>query len=177
MERVVVEAVGADGHPVPRGEEGRVRVTSPAVALASVGGDQSDSGISGRTFLTGDLGRLDAQDRLTLTGRVGDLINVAGKKVHPEEVRRVLEEVPGVVAAAVVGLADRHRGQVVAAVLAVVSGSGVTVPRVLAHCRARLAPHKIPRRIALAGELPSNDRGKLPREAVQALLARTPDQA
>lgn len=174
LRRVTVQVVDSSLAPLPTGVSGRVRVLSPAVASGSVGADERDDGISGRSFLTGDLGILDSDGILTLTGRVGEVINVAGKKVSPAEVRQALEDLPGVQGAAVAGLPDRHRGEMVGAVVATQPGSGLTVSRVLAHCRTRLAPHKIPRRIILVAELPTNDRGKIPRETIEALFSRFP---
>ncbi len=113
---------------------------------------------------------LDGQGRLTLTGRVGEYLNIAGKKVHPEEVRRVLEEIPGVESAVVAGLPDPHRGQLVAAVVVAERGVALTVHAVLAGCRARLAPHKIPRRVVIVDELPTSERGKVRKEVVMRLL-------
>jgi len=174
LARVRIEIVDSGGNPLPAGISGRVRVHSPAVGLGSTGGGCEDDGILGRTFLTGDVGVLDEEGRLTLTGRVGELINVAGKKVHPAEVRQVLEEMPGVHGTVVAGVPDPHRGQMVGAIVATTPGGSVTISRLLAHCRGRMAPHKIPRRIVLVSELPVNDRGKVSRETIEALLSRLP---
>ena len=171
MDRVNVQIVGPDHCPVPVGSEGRVLVLSRAVALAELP-PAEDGGVLGPgRFLSGDLGVLNAQGRIRLTGRVGESLNVAGKKVHPEEVRRVLEEIPGVRRAVVAGLPDRHRGQLVAAVVEVERGATITVHAVLAGCRARLAPHKVPRRVVIVDELPTSERGKVRKEIVMRLLA------
>lgn len=168
--RVMVEVVGQDGRPCPPGVEGRVRVSSPAVALGLVPAPQGESPIAARTFSTADLGVLDRSQQLTLTGRVTTALNVAGKKVHPEEVRRTIEALAGVRAAVVVGLPDRHRGDLVAALVAVDRSAGLTESGILAHCRAHLAPHKLPHRLVLVDELPRSDRGKVKREEVVQLL-------
>lgn len=167
--RVTVDLVDAEGRVLPQGAEGRVRVRSRAVALAAIPAAEEPVLAPG-VFLTGDLGRFDADGGLTLTGRVGETLNVAGKKVHPDEVRRVLEAIPGVASAVVTGLPDRHRGDLVAAVVAVEPGASLTVRAVLSACRDRLAPHKLPRRVVLVAELPVSDRGKLRRDDVLALL-------
>ncbi|MFZ5788998.1 MAG: class I adenylate-forming enzyme family protein [Acidobacteriota bacterium] len=172
MERVSVEVVDDDGRSVPCGVQGRVRVRSRAAALAVLPACEADGALGGGVFLTGDLGQLDPSGRLTLTGRVSETLNVAGKKVHPDEVRRAIESVPGVVNAAVTGLPDRHRGELVAALVAVEPGSGLTVPSLLRACRDRLAPHKVPRRVVLVDQLPLSERGKLRRDAVLELLRR-----
>ncbi|NWG00889.1 MAG: AMP-binding protein [Thermoanaerobaculaceae bacterium] len=169
MEGVVVEVVDEAGHPQPPGTEGRVLVRSRSVAAGTV--PPSDPAIlSPGRFLTGDRGVLDEAGQLTLSGRVADLLNVAGKKVHPDEVRRVLEALPGVTAAAVLGLPDPHRGELVAAVVAVEPGAGLTVRAVLSACRQRLSPHKVPRRIVFVRELPVSERGKVRRDELLRLL-------
>ena len=169
MARVDVELVDGEGRVLPAGAEGRVRVRSRAVALAAIPTPE-ELVLAPGVFLTGDLGRFDAEGRLTLTGRVGETLNVAGKKVHPDEVRRVLEAIPGVASAVVTGLPDRHRGDLIAAVVAVEPGATLTVRAILSACRDRLAPHKLPRRVVLVDELPVSDRGKLRRDDLLALL-------
>lgn len=171
MDRVSVRVVDDDGNELPAGVEGRVLVASRAVAIGSVPPADPASLGNGR-FLTGDLGVLDEQGALTLVGRVADMLNVAGKKVHPDEVRRVIEGLPGVAGAAVVGLPDAHRGELVAAVVAVDPGSRLSVHAILAACRTRLSPHKVPRRVVLVDELPLSERGKVRRDALLDLLAR-----
>ncbi len=168
--RVHVEVVGEDGRPCPPGREGRVRVSSPAVALGLVPPPAGDSPIAGRFFTTPDLGILDENGQLTLTGRAGAALNVAGKKVHPEEIRRVIEALPGVREAVVVGLPDRRRGDLVAALVATDPAAGLTRALILAHCRAHLAPYKLPHRLVLVEELPRSERGKVKRDEVVAML-------
>ncbi len=168
--RVQVDVVGEDGRPCPPGAEGRVRVCSPAVALGLVPPPQGEDPISGRNFTTADLGVLDHNRHLTLTGRAGAALNVAGKKVHPEEIRRIIEALAGVHAAVVVGLPDERRGDLVAALVATDPAAGLTEANVLAHCRAHLAPYKLPHRLVLVRELPRSDRGKVKREEVVTML-------
>jgi long-chain acyl-CoA synthetase len=170
MDGVLVQVVDDAFQPLPAGTEGRVLVLSRAVALGELPAAQEPGILGPGRFLAGDLGVLDGERRLTLTGRVGEYLNVAGKKVHPEEIRRVLEEIPGVESAVVAGLPDPHRGQLVAAVVVPERGAILTVHAVLAGCRARLAPHKVPRRVVIVDELPTSDRGKVRKEAVMRLL-------
>ncbi len=171
MDRVRVEIVDEDGRPLPAGTQGRVLVLSRAVALAELPPAEEGGVLGPGRFLSGDLGVLDGQGRVTLTGRVGETLNIAGKKVHPEEVRRVLEEIPGVRSAVVAGLPDRHRGQLVAAVVEAEPNASLSVHAVLAGCRARLAPHKVPRRVVIVDNLPVSERGKVRKEVVMRLLA------
>ena len=170
MARVAVEVVDAGDRPLPAGSEGRVLVHSRAAALAILPApDDARTLLPGR-FLTGDLGRLDDAGRLTLTGRVAAELNVAGKKVHPDEVRRVVLDLPGVRSAVVLGIPDPHRGEIVAVLVEAEPGSRVDVRAVLETCRARLAPHKVPRRVVVVDRLPLSERGKLRRDEALRLL-------
>jgi long-chain acyl-CoA synthetase len=170
MARVVVDVVDDGDRPLPAGAQGRVRVHSRAAALAILPAPDDERTLVPGRFLTGDLGRLDDAGRLTLTGRVAAELNVAGKKVHPDEVRRVLLELPGVRSAVVLGIPDPHRGEIVAALVEAEPGSGVDVRSVLETCRARLAPHKVPRRVVVVDRLPLSERGKLQRDEALRLL-------
>ncbi len=170
LDGVHVDVVDEEGHPLPVGVEGRVRVRSRAVVLGAVPPLSDPKVLTSRCFLTGDAGFFDENGVLHLTGRLSDVVNVAGKKVHPEEVRRVLEALPGVLSAAVVGVPDPHRGQVLGAVLAVSPQASLTVHKVITYCRARLAPYKVPRKVALVPELPLTARGKLAKRDLLALL-------
>jgi acyl-CoA synthetase (AMP-forming)/AMP-acid ligase II len=170
MDRVAVTVVDDDGRAVAAGVEGRVLVVSRSVAVGTVPAEDEPGSLTPGRFLSGDLGIMDDGGRLTLTGRVAEFLNVAGKKVHPEEVRRVLEALPGVHGAVVAGIPDPHRGQLVAALVAAKPGATLTVHAMLVGCRARLAPHKVPRKIVIVDELPTSERGKLRKEVVMQLL-------
>jgi long-chain acyl-CoA synthetase len=119
------------------------------------------------TFTTDDLAELREDGELALTGREGDLINTAGKKVNPREVEAVILQIEGVREAKVYGEAAGARGEVVAAV--VVGTPNVTRELVREFCRARLSPHKVPRIVKLIDEMPVDERGKVKRAALATL--------
>ena len=149
---------------------GRLCVESEAVAVGYV--PESGSDLGGGRFVTGDLGRIDADGRLCLLGRVDRMINVGGRKVNPAEVEAVLRDVPGVRQVVVFGAPDRHRGQAVCA--CVVAARGVTRENLLAACGPRLAPFKVPRRIEVVDRIPVSARGKTERKTLLSLVARPP---
>ena len=95
-----------------------------------------------------------------IVGRSSDLINVAGKKVHPAEVEAELLRCKGVREAIVFGRESERRNQEVAAC---VVANGVTERDLLAHCRARLSSWQVPRRIYFLEVMPVNERGKTSR--------------
>lgn len=119
------------------------------------------------TFTTDDLVELREDGELALTGRAGDLINTAGKKVNPREVEAVILQIEGVREAKVYGEAAGARGEVVAA--AVVALPNVTREQVREFCRARLSAHKVPRIVKLIEEMPADERGKVKRAALATL--------
>ena len=120
----------------------------------------------GDSFTVGDVGRLDDEGYLFLDGRRDDLIITGGVNVYPAEVEHVIHGLPGVVAAAVVGVDDERWGQ---RVCAVVVGQ-VHADDVIAHCRAHLAPYKCPKDVYLVDELPMTSTGKLQRSKVAEAL-------
>ena len=146
----------------------RVHVVSDAVSSGYADGDCRDFVDGG--FLTADYGAWDACHRLTLVGRASSFVNVAGKKVQPDEVEHVLREMPGVADARVVAAPDARRGQQLVACLVAASGSAPTALEVRRHCAARLAPHKIPRAIVFLDAIPVTARGKTDRAALDDLV-------
>jgi len=157
--------------------EGRVLVRGTAVADRYVFRDDADEPLSAFShggFLTGDLARRDASGRLFLTGRISRFVNVAGRKVQPEEIERVIVSVSGVLQASVVGVPHPTRGQLLVACVRR-RGPWVTADEVRSACSSRLSAHKVPRRVVFADELPVNARGKLDRDAVADFVSRTLD--
>jgi long-chain acyl-CoA synthetase len=152
-------------------DAGRIHVRSDAVASGYSDGEHESFTDGG--FLTGDYGAWDEGDRLMLLGRVSSFVNVAGRKVQPDEVEQVLRGMPGVADVRVIAAHDERRGQQIVACV-VADGSGVTALGVRSFCAARLAPHKIPRRIVFVDAIPLTARGKTDRVALDDLVrART----
>lgn len=110
---------------------------------------------------TGDLGRLDDEGRLHVLGRRDDVIVTGGENVRASEVEQALEEHPAIEAACVFGVDDEEWGRAVAA--AVVAPEAPPDAELERHLRARLAPFKLPRRIAYLKELARLPSGKVDR--------------
>ena len=147
---------------------GRVHVSGPAVIDAYADGVDGDCFVGGG-FLTGDLGHFDGCGRLTLSGRVSSFVNVAGRKVQPDEVERVLRLMDGVADVRVVGVADHRRGQQLVAGL-VMRGARPSLLALRQFCGALLAPHKIPRSFVFLDRIPLTERGKTDRRALDVLV-------
>jgi long-chain acyl-CoA synthetase len=95
-------------------------------------------------FATGDIGCLDSQGYLYLAGRTTSVINLAGRKVFPEEIESVLNGHPAVRESRVYGVAHRHLGEVVEA--DVVLRNGSATDSLGDYCRGRLSADKVPSR-------------------------------
>jgi len=145
-----------------RSEDDLVQVAAP-----------SDSGLFiDYGFLTGDVGYIGNDGRVILTGRVSASINVAGLKVDPAEIERVLRELPGVADVRVIGASCDRRGQQLVAFI--VSDHALSSVDLRQRCARQLSPHKIPRQFIFLDRLPLDARGKMDRRALEALAATAP---
>jgi long-chain acyl-CoA synthetase len=165
-EAVRVEIVDDDGSPVPSGEEGEVTVTSPAMTAGYAGAgmaELNELAFRGGRYLTGDVGFIDTEGMLYLTGRKKLLIDVGGFKVDPIEVEDAIGEHPQVDEVVVVGVPGEVQGE--EAVKAAVVRTGPLEERELtAYCRQRLANFKIPQVIEFREEIPKSPLGKILRK-------------
>jgi o-succinylbenzoate---CoA ligase len=145
-------------------EDGEILVAGPTVAPGALSDD--------RWLHTGDLGAIDEQGRLSVTGRKADTIVSGGENIAPSEVEAVLESHPDVLEAAVVGRADAQWGEAVTAIVVPRNGDALddatanaslpAIASLRAHCSATLAPYKVPKQILLRAEpLPRTRSGKL----------------
>ena len=124
---------------------------------------------AGGWLSTGDAGFLDEHGNLHVLGRRGDLIVTGGENVYPAEVEAALERCPGVREACVFGVDDDRWGQIVAAALSPEPGKSLDTRSLGAVLRARLAPFKRPRRVAVLDSLERGPSGKLDRRATAEL--------
>ncbi len=111
---------------------------------------------------TGDLGKLDADGFLYITGRKKDLIIVGGEKAVPREIEEALARHPAIAEAAVVGKKDPSRGEVVVAFCTLKPGQTATPEQLRTFARDQnLATFKVPREVFIVEELPRSPTGKV----------------
>ncbi|MFJ9208788.1 FadD7 family fatty acid--CoA ligase [Streptomyces sp. NPDC102264] len=164
---VDLRIVGPDGKDRPPGAVGEVWVRGPTVTRGYLGDPaETARGFTDGWFHTGDLGSLDRDGELVLTGRIKDLINRGGEKISPEHVEDVLSGGPGVAEAAVYPVPDATYGQRVGAAVVTRDGAAPDADQILAYCRARLAPYEVPDRLEITRALPHTVKGALDRKAV-----------
>ncbi len=115
-------------------------------------------------FRTGDLGCFDSTGRVHLTGRMGRGINIAGTKIDPVEIERVVEMLPNVASCHVDAVPNGRGGEVVRARVVPLEGRPVTRRDVIEQCRQQLAEYKLPRVIEFLETSPLNLAGKILRD-------------
>ncbi len=157
------------GAPLPAGETGMVEVRGPNVFKGywnlpeKTREEFRDDGF----FITGDLGVLAADGYLTLVGRQKDLIITGGFNVYPKEVELLLDDMPGVLESAVIGLPHPDFGEAVFAVLVRQPGADIDLAAIDAVLRERLARYKQPKALEVVAELPRNTMGKVQKNVLR----------
>jgi long-chain acyl-CoA synthetase len=165
---------GTVGRPLPgvqvriAAEDGEIQVRGPNVMKGyhNRPEETAHAFTADGWFRTGDMGQVDADGYLSITGRIKELIIRAGEKIMPREVEEVLGRCPGVREAAVIGEPDGDRGEAVVAF--VVPGDEPPTPEAVRDfCRAHLAEFKVPRRVTIARDLPRGPTGKILKRALK----------
>ena len=162
------------GRPLAIGAEGEVRMRGPNVFRGYYGlAEETTQAFDERGFFrTGDMGRIDPDGSLRITGRIKEMLIVGGENVFPREIEEVLNRHPSVAASGVVGQMDPVRGEVPVAFVELEEGYELDERALREHCRASLAGYKVPRRIIALAELPRNPTGKIMRRALRDDLER-----
>jgi len=166
------------GRPLSIGERGPIAIQGDNVFAEYEGDPQAniDSFRDG-WFYTGDIGYLDADGYLFLTGRVKEIINRGGEKISPGEIDRVLLHHPAVAQAAAFGVAHPTLGEEVAAAVVLEPGLTATQVDLQDFVAQRLAAFKVPRQVSFLTELPRCPVGKLRRSELAELAVGASRQA
>ena len=158
------KVVDDDGSTLPPGEQGEIAVSGPAIARGYADDEeQSRAAFHDGHYFTGDLGHIDSEGRVFITGRKKLFIEVAGHKVDPVEVEDVLAGHPKVREAVVVGVQGRAEGDEIVKA-AIVPVDGCEQRELIAFCRERLANFKVPQIVEFREEIPKSPLGKILRK-------------
>ncbi len=165
---VEARVVDAGGQELARGEVGVIEVRGANVFAGYWGMPEKtaeefrDDGF----FITGDLGKMEEDGRVSIVGRAKDLVISGGYNIYPKEVERLIDEMPEVLESAVIGVPHRDFGEGVVAVVVPVD-EAVEEPQVRAVLEGRLARFKHPKVVVNVPDLPRNAMGKVQKKELR----------
>jgi long-chain acyl-CoA synthetase len=170
---VEIRLLDNDGNPVAQGQEGLIYVKAPDTGRFEYYKEpaKTESSYRDNWFTLGDMGRLDADGDLFLTGRTAELIISGGVNIYPVEIDEVLIRHEGVADAAVVGVPNEDWGEEIKAVVELKPGwkaSAETAQAILDFAKEKLPGFQRPRTIDFVDALPRNAAGKVLRAQVRA---------
>jgi malonyl-CoA/methylmalonyl-CoA synthetase len=118
-------------------------------------------------FITGDLGRIDEDGYVHIVGRGKDLIISGGYNIYPKEIELLIDDLPGVVESAVIGVPHKDFGEAVVAVIVAQDGAEISAQDISNAIKDDLARFKQPKRIEFVEILPRNAMGKVQKNALR----------
>lgn len=166
----IVKANGTEGKPY---EQGEVWIRGENITCGYLNKElETEKAFTKEWFHSGDLGYLDDEGYLFLTGRIKELINRAGEKFSPREIDEVLFQLPQVKLAAAVGVPDEIYGEAPVAFVQLKEQESISEEEVKAFCMHNLAAYKVPTCIFFVSELPTGGNGKIQRLKLVDLYKR-----
>lgn len=162
-----MKIVSPDGTALPPGEVGEIEIGGAQPAGGYLLADGTVEVID--RLKTGDLGYLDADGYLMITGRAKDVIIRGGVNIAPLEIDNALAAHPDIREAATIGVADRVYGETPVSFATLRRDAAADEAALLAHCADRLSEFKVPARVIFLDDIPKNNRGKVDRAALDAL--------
>lgn len=171
--------VGAGGTAVKTGVVGNIQVKGENVFVGYWGmPEKTREEFTGDGFFkTGDMGSIDTDGYVTISGRSKDLVITGGLNVYPKEIEELIDAMPGVVESAVIGLPHRDFGEAVTAVVVRqknAAGAALTESGIIAAIKDRLANFKVPKWVYLVEELPRNAMGKVQKNTLREEYSALP---
>jgi long-chain acyl-CoA synthetase len=174
VEDLEVRIVDLDsGQPLGAEREGEIRFRGPNVMRGYYRLEEEtraafdDEGF----FRTGDIGHVDEDGRLYITGRLKEMLIIGGENVFPREIEEALNAHETVAASGVVGMRDDVRGEVPVAFVEPAEGASPDETALREWCRQRLAGYKVPREVRVIESLPRSPTGKILRRELAQLVA------
>jgi long-chain acyl-CoA synthetase len=171
---VQLRIVDDEGNPLPPGEDGEVQILTPDLMAGYLDPDGRLAQVNSTDwFPTGDVGHLDSQDSLSITGRKKDLIIRGGLNISPAAIEEVLMQISGISEAAVVSIPHELYGEDIVAVLKLDAGIDfeAILDSVVAYAKRKLAQHQQPARYIAIDEFPRTANGKIQKPRIRELVA------
>lgn len=153
----------ASGNTLPHGDVGQIEVRGANVFKGywqmpeKTAAELREDGF----FITGDLGKIDEDGYVHIVGRNKDLIISGGYNIYPKEIELLLDDQPGVLESAVIGVAHPDFGETVLGVIVPTPGETLDIEAIMLAVQTQLARFKHPRKLILIDELPRNTMGKV----------------
>ncbi len=171
LKGVSVRIVDGDDMEVPRGTVGEIIVSGSNIMRGywKKPKDTADV-LKNGWFFTGDLGYMDEDGNISIVDRKKDLILVKGMNVYPREVEELVYKVPGVEAAAVIGIPDSEGDEVIVAYVKKAPDSEATEKSIKQYLKENLANFKIPKHIYFSEELPLTTIGKVLKRKLKEMI-------
>lgn len=168
---VSLSVVDESERPVPAGTIGEIVAAGPNIMVGYLGEPAAtERALRGGGLHTGDMGYLDPDGYLYISGRNNEMISSGGHRIGPQEIENVVSALSGVAECAVVGVKDEMLGERIVAVLVLDEGEALDERSVQRACLAALPRYKVPSEVRFVAELPHSERGKLLRFEVRARL-------
>ena len=167
-----VKIVDEQRREVPAGEVGEIAFRGPVVMKGYLNNPTATAAVLDEEgwYYTSDLGSIDANGYIFLSGRASEMFKSGGENVYPREVEEALEEHPAVLFASVIGVPDEFYSEVGHAFIMLKPGQSTTEEELHTYCKARLANFKVPKRFTLRPQLPLLPTGKVNKIALKAEL-------
>lgn len=166
-----VQIQDAEGRELPLGETGEVCVIGPAVFAGYYQNPAANlKSFRKGWFRTGDLGHMDAEGFLYLTGRESDMYISGGSNIYPREIEEKLLQHPSIGEVAILGVPDPVWGEVGLAVCVLRPGADKDAAALAAWLQDRVARYKLPKRFLFWEALPKSAYGKVPKKMILAEL-------
>jgi len=160
-----------DGRELAPGETGEICVCGPAVFAGYYSNPEANAkAFRDGWFRTGDLGHLDEEGFLYITGRASDMYISGGSNVYPREIEEKLLAHPAIAEVAIVGVPDETWGEVGVAVCVLRPEASLNEPELLAWMDGKVARYKLPKRVFFWDALPKSAYGKITKKNIRAEL-------
>jgi len=151
-----IKAVDNNGNELPPNQAGEIIVRGPIMEGYYNNPQATNETIKDGWLHTGDIGRIDEDGYLFLSGRKKNIIILKGQNIYPGDIEEVLCTHPKVAGAIVAGIPDRLRGEIVGAAIRLKEGEVATEQEIRQFCQERMADYKLPRKIIFTDSLPNS---------------------
>lgn len=169
-----IKIVDAHGRKLPTNQSGEIIARGPIMRGYYNNPQATAATIKDGWLFTGDIGRVDKDGWLFITGRKKAAIIVKGQNIYPADIEQILLTYPGLAGVAVISIPDKMRGEVIGAVIKMKTGKTTTEQDIKQFCLERLASYKVPKQVIFVDSLPETSNNGIDREALRKSLAIPP---